>query len=104
MKFIDATGRLCEGIPLTDEQARQRENLIKYFHENICGNSYHPTFPKDTPKDCETLATDFVTGAIQEVANLKPVSEEEERPDAVPTVHPVPALPASALDDESLSF
>lgn len=81
MKFLTEDGKIAEGIPLTDEQARQRENLIAYFHEGACGSSYHSPYTKADLK-CETLANAFVTGEILAAANKQPEPEPvEEAPE-----------------------
>ena len=101
MKFITEDGKIVEGIPLTDEQARQRENLVEYFHEEACRSSYHGY--RET-KQCETLATAFVTGGILAAANKQPepdptpVSQIETSPISETTSQPTPeSIPASTV-------
>jgi hypothetical protein len=101
MKFITEDGKIAEGIPLTDEQARQRENLVAYFHEEACRSSYHGY---QETKQCETLATAFVTGGILVAANKQteldptPVSQIETSPISETTSQPTPeSFPASTV-------
>ena len=92
MKFLTQKGKIEEGIPLTDDQVQQRSNLITYFHETACQNGYHGIYSE---KKCETLANDFVTGAIDKAANLQPEPE------------PQPAAPepvAVAVEKDELFF
>ena len=66
MKFIDEKGKLCEGTPITDEQAIQRERLIRYFHHEACEDAYHGSYGN---RPCENLALAFLTGEIQKAAD-----------------------------------
>ncbi len=97
MKFITEDGKIAEGIPLTNEQVRQRENLVAYFHKEACRNGYHAY--RDT-KQCETLANAFVTGGILAAANKQP--EPEPAVEAAPEP-PVAEVPAT-VEKEELSF
>ena len=51
MKFIKADGTIEEGTPLSDNTAKLRDELEKYLHEVVCGNSYHGKYDK---KKCAT--------------------------------------------------
>ena len=85
MKFIDKEGQVQDGTLLTDEQFVQRERLITYFHEEVCGGNYHSSYGKDV-RECVTLANAFVTGAIAKAANTEPIpSPEESHPSPFPT-------------------
>jgi hypothetical protein len=87
MKFITDKGKIEDGTPLTDSQFLQRTMLVPYFHTIACRDSYHSY---SSSKQCEELATAFVTGEIEAAANRKPEPTEEEH-GLIEVVEPIAA-------------
>ncbi len=81
MKFLNEEGKIVEGTPLTDEQVEQRERLIAHLHQTICKGRYHTSYDAML---CEILATDFVTGKLDDIAKVH-AEVESEHPSPFPT-------------------
>lgn len=63
MHIIDKDGQLREGFPLTEEQIKQRKQILDYVHQAVCGGDTHASWDikyYGMPK-CEALANFFVT-------------------------------------------
>jgi hypothetical protein len=97
MKFINEDGKIIEGIPLTDQQAEQRDRLVVYFHEEACGGSYHGTY-SNSERKCEKLSNAFVTGEMAKIAEglsegqvVEPITEPAPEPASTPV--PVDDVP-----------
>jgi hypothetical protein len=87
MKFITDKGKIEDGTPLTDAQYLQRTMLVPYFHAIACRDTYHSY---SSSKQCEELATAFVTGEIEAAANKKTEPVEPEVPE-LEVVEPITA-------------
>lgn len=86
MQFLTSEGKIFEGQPLTDEQVKQRVELVEYFHLEVCNSSYHSRY--DTDKKCETLANFFITKF--ELLPREGVSLANEMAALLPQVEPEP--------------
>ena len=104
MKFIKADGTIEEGTPLSDNTAKLRDELEKYLHEVVCGNSYHGKYDK---KKCATAAN-FLALTVnnnQDEPGDYTFAVEAENLRLNPPPAPAPVVePMAAISDDDIPW
>jgi hypothetical protein len=86
MKILKPDGSVEEGLPITDEQAEQKDRVEKLLHELICHNAYHYDW-QGVPK-CKKA----VIAVAQGTPLLDALDALAKKPE------PVPDIPAATIE------